>query len=128
MAYLCTTIYYSLLFLLQILESLEKSANGSIGNSRLNSSSSSGLRIKGFSLTWKVLRRNSIRPEEEIIEQILEGFKKESKPYMLNPKYSTPTSLPLYFYFGYQLFQESKCLEECGPVRNKFLVFIWLCI
>lgn len=94
----------------------------------MKSSNSNRLRIKGFSLTWKVLRRNSIRPEDEIIEQILKGFKKESKPYVLNPKYSTPTSLPLYFYFGYQLFQESKCFEECGPVRNKFLVFLFVCV
>lgn len=94
----------------------------------MESSNSNRLRIKGFSLTWKVLRRNSIRPEDEIIEQILKGFKKESKTYVLNPKYSTPTSLPLYFYFGYQLFQESKCFEECGPVRNKFLVFLCVCV
>lgn len=97
-------------------KSLEKPANGSLENTGMKSSNSNRVRIKGFSLTWKVLRRNSIRPEDEIIEQILKGFKKESKTYVLNPKYSTPTSLPLYFYFGYQLFQESKCFEECGPI------------
>lgn len=70
---------------------------------------------KGSSLAWKLLRRNFVSPEENIIYQVLEGFK-ESKPYVLNPKYSTPTSLPLYFYFGYQLLQELELTEECGPV------------
>nr|XP_034321515.1 transient receptor potential cation channel subfamily M member 2-like [Crassostrea gigas] len=70
---------------------------------------------KGSSLAWKLLRRNFVSPEEKIIYQVLEGFK-ESKPYVLNPKYSTPTSLPLYFYFGYQLLQELELIEECGPV------------
>lgn len=70
---------------------------------------------KGSSLAWKLLRRNFVSPEEKIIYQVLEGFK-ESKPYVLNPKYSTPTSLPLYFYFGYQLLQELELIEESGPV------------
>lgn len=74
---------------------------------------------KGSSLAWKLLRRNFVSPEEKIIHQVLEGFK-ESKPYILNPKYSTPTSLPLYFYFGYQLLQESELTEECGPVSVFF--------
>lgn len=103
---------------------LEIPVSRAIGNTRLKPSTAGGSRMKGYSLTWKVLRRNSIRPEEEMIEQIVAGFKKDSKPYVLNLKYYTPTSLPLYFYFGYQLFQESKCFEECGPVRNKFLVFL----
>uniref|UniRef100_A0A8W8NSN5 TRPM SLOG domain-containing protein n=1 Tax=Magallana gigas TaxID=29159 RepID=A0A8W8NSN5_MAGGI len=75
-----------------------------------------GRTLKGFSLTWKLLLKNSISPEENILNQSLEGFKRESRPHVLNPKYSTPTSLPLYFYFVYQLLQESKRLEECGPV------------
>lgn len=45
----------------------------------------------------------------------------ESRPYVLNPKYSTPTSLPLYFYFGYQILQESNLMEACGPVRLLFM-------
>nr|XP_034320577.1 transient receptor potential cation channel subfamily M member-like 2 [Crassostrea gigas] len=75
-----------------------------------------GRTLKGFSLTWKLLLKNSISPEENILNQSLEGFKRESRPHVLNPKYSTPTSLPLYFYFVYQLLQESKRLEECGPI------------
>lgn len=72
--------------------------------------------IKGSSLAWKLLRRNSVNPEKTVMDQILGGFKSESRPYVLNPKYSTHTSLPLYFYFGYQILQESDLLEECGPV------------
>lgn len=73
--------------------------------------------IKGTSLAWKLLRRNSVRPEEKNMKQLLEAFKKKSRQYVLNPKYSTPTSLPLYFYFGYQLLQESELMKKCGHVR-----------
>lgn len=68
--------------------------------------------LKGFSLTRKFLHSNSVGPAKEF----LEGFSMESRAHVLNPKYSTPTSLPLYFYFVYQLLQESKRLEECGPI------------
>nr|XP_034318676.1 transient receptor potential cation channel subfamily M member 2-like [Crassostrea gigas] len=67
--------------------------------------------LKGFSLTWKFLQKNSVRPEERIFE----GFNMESRAHILNPKFSTPTSLPLYFYFVYQLLQESRKLEKFGP-------------
>lgn len=84
-------------------------------------SQTNGTTIKGSSLAWKLLRRNSVNPEKKVIDQILGGFKLESRPYVLNPKYSTPTSLPLYFYFGYQILQESNLMEDCGPVSLLFL-------
>lgn len=43
---------------------------------------------------------------------------RETRPHVLNPSYATPTSLPLYFYFGYQLLQESNSLEKFGDVRQ----------
>lgn len=56
----------------------------------------------------------------------------KSRPHVLNPKFSTPTSLPLYFYFVYQLLQESKRLEDCGPVSKDtfifYLIIIILCV
>lgn len=70
--------------------------------------------LKGFSLTWKFLQKNSVSPEDSI----LEGFNIESRRHVLNPKYSTPTSLPLYFYFVYQLLQESQGLEKYGPLAK----------
>ena len=39
-----------------------------------------------------------------------------SIPGVLNPKFTSPTSLPLYFYFGYQLLQESDLLQKFGHV------------
>lgn len=75
--------------------------------------------IKDISLAWNFLRKNSISPTEQTIYELLEGFKKDIRPCVLNPKFSAPTSLPLYFFFGYQLFQESESLERCGPVRLK---------
>lgn len=80
---------------------------------------------QGFSLTWKLLQKNSICPDEAILNQSLQELKRESRPYVLNPKYSTPTSLPLYFYFVYQLLQESKRLEECGPVSWDLFIIIF---
>lgn len=90
-----------------------ENTSADVGNSHLQEN---GHAFKGFSLTWKLLQKNSISPDETILNQSLQEFRRESRPYVLNPKYSTPTSLPLYFYFVYQLLQESKRLEECGPV------------
>lgn len=47
---------------------------------------------------------------------MLEGSNMISRAHVLNPKYSTPTSLPLYFYFVYQILQESNKLDQLGPV------------
>lgn len=55
----------------------------------------------------------------EFIIPLFNEFK-ESRPFILNPMYSTPTSLPLYFFFGYQLLQESDLMKRCGPVSNMF--------
>lgn len=82
--------------------------------------------FKGFSLAWKLLRiqRNATSPEENI-KGFLKGYK-DSRPYVLNPKYSTPTSLPLYFYFGYQLLQEYNKVVECGPARIFYILIKFL--
>lgn len=68
--------------------------------------------LKGLSLTNKFLQKNSVSPQDDMFE----GFNMKSRTHVLNPKYSTPTSLPLYFYYVYQLLQESKEIEEYGPV------------
>lgn len=82
--------------------------------------------LTGFSLTWKFLLKNSVSPVTQSSKKSREDFKMESRPYVLNPKYSTPTSLPLYFYFVYQLLQETERLEECGPV-SKIIFFFPYC-
>ncbi|XP_078329885.1 transient receptor potential cation channel subfamily M member-like 2 [Crassostrea virginica] len=82
----------------------------------ISMSQTNGLAIAGYSLAWKLMRRNSIKPEEKAMNLLLEGYKRESRPYVLNPKYTSPTSLPLYFYFGYQLLLESKLMQECGHI------------
>lgn len=69
--------------------------------------------LKKYSLAWKLLRTNSVDPE--FIIPLFNEFK-ESRPFILNPMYSTPTSLPLYFFFGYQLLQESDLMKRCGPI------------
>lgn len=68
--------------------------------------------LKGLSLTNKLLRTNSVSQQPDVFK----GFNTKSRTHVLNPKYSTPTSLPLYFYFAYQILQESRALETLGPV------------
>lgn len=46
-------------------------------------------------LTWTLA---SSRSKSNIINNVFERLK-ESWPYVLNPKYTTPTSLPLCFFF-----------------------------
>lgn len=75
--------------------------------------------IEKISLAWK-LSANSTSPPFNI--SMFEEFK-DSRPYILNPKFSAPTSLPLYFFFGYQLFLESGLMEQCGPVSKESLLF-----
>ena len=76
------------------------------------------LGIKGSSITWKMLRKNSIQPGETAMNEILERYKKEPIPEILNHKFSSPTSLPLYFYFGYQLLKDSHLMQKCGHVSS----------
>lgn len=71
---------------------------------------------KNISLAWELLNTNEKKEKDP--QFIIPLFKelKETRPYILNPKISAPTSLPLYFFFGYQLLQESPHMEKCGPV------------
>lgn len=74
-------------------------------------SSEYGPPFKGLSLTNKFLQKNSssVKPEDKV-------FEGSNRVHVLNPKYSTPTSLPLYFYFVYQILQETKGFKLLGPV------------
>lgn len=47
---------------------------------------------------------------DNIIDEktLLKGLKWGSRPYVFNPKYCSSTTLPLYFYFGYQIWQGLK--------------------
>ncbi|XP_056002348.1 uncharacterized protein LOC125661864 isoform X2 [Ostrea edulis] len=75
-----------------------------------------GLVMAGSSVAWKLVKRNSVQPEQKKMMQLLGDYKKESRAYVLNPKFASPTSLPLYFYFGYQLLQESNLLMRSGRI------------
>jgi hypothetical protein len=77
-----------------------------------------GLTMTHSSVAWKLLKRNVVKPEEKTMTQLLEDYRKGSRAYVLNPKYASPTSLPLYFYFGYQFLQESKLLKKSGHVSK----------
>lgn len=71
---------------------------------------------KDSSLAWNLVLSSTGKSKSTIsINNAFKGLK-ESRPYVLNPKYTTPTSLPLYFYFGYQLMQGKGEINECGHV------------
>ncbi|XP_078329886.1 transient receptor potential cation channel subfamily M member-like 2 [Crassostrea virginica] len=54
--------------------------------------------------------------EKMTFRKLIESFKKQPRRDVLDPSFTTPTSLPLYFYFGYQLLQETNKWEECGDI------------
>lgn len=49
-------------------------------------------------------------------DQLVKGLKWGSRPYVQSPNFCTSTSLPLYFYFGYQILQAKPLMKECGDV------------
>lgn len=62
----------------------------------------------------------TIDKDTDVSKSSLVKIKRETRSHVLNSLYATPTSLPLYFYFGYQLLQESNSLEKCGDVRKYY--------
>lgn len=70
------------------------------------------------SITGKQLKDNSRKLEETTLKELIEKYKKQPRRNVLNPSFASPTSLPLYFYFGYQLLEESTQWQECGHVRS----------
>ena len=78
--------------------------------------------VNWHSITWKLLSKNAIQPEENTVNKILDGYKiKEPRPGVLKSKFTSPASPPLYFYFGYQLLQESGLLQKLGHVSKNIL-------
>lgn len=53
-------------------------------------------------------------------KEFRENMKWKTKTYVVNPKYCNATTLPLYFFFGYQILQELKLLQTCGDVSTFF--------
>lgn len=78
--------------------------------------SSDNLAITRSSITWKLLGKSSSSLEGQTIKELLGRYKNEQRPDVLNPNFTSPTSLPLYFYFGYQILQETNKFHECGNV------------
>lgn len=67
---------------------------------------------KKFSLYGKLVQRNSVSPETDTNDPF-EEFN-EVRQYVSDPKYSAPTSLPLSFFFGYQVLQKSEKWDQGG--------------
>ena len=74
------------------------------------------LAMTSSSITMQQLKKNSMKLEKITIKKLIESYKKQPRRDVLDPSFTSPTSLPLYFYFGFQLLQESNQWEECGHV------------
>lgn len=50
---------------------------------------------------------------------LFNGLDLKTKAYVMDPKFSTPTSLPLYFSLGYKVLQENEdFMKDCGKVSS----------
>lgn len=46
-----------------------------------------------------------------------------TKAYVMNPRFSTPTSLPLYFFLEYKALQENEeFMKKCGKVSSFYFL------
>lgn len=54
-------------------------------------------------------------------EKVLKGFQWRSRPHVFSPKLCNATTLPLYFYLGYQILQEQNLMKQCDHVRLTFI-------
>lgn len=58
---------------------------------------------------------NVVSPDTEMRYDLQEG-PQQFRQYVFNPQFSTPTSLPLSFFFGYQILHEMKEWKKRGHV------------
>lgn len=103
---MCFTLLYSQIVIARVLTTLFSFVEQSATSKPIR------LTMKGFSLAHKEEKRYSDL-EWKIFDQYQTG---RMNQYVLNPMHSTPTSLPLHFYFGYQMVEEYNMMEQYGPV------------
>lgn len=57
--------------------------------------------------------------------ELFVGLNWGMRSYKTHPKFSTSTSLPLYFHLGYQILQENKeFMEKCGKVSSLNIFYL----
>ena len=111
---------------LGVTQNVQQSSKESVQETTANTKHHAGIKldcsvssINWHSITWKMLSKNSIQPEEKTVNELLEGYKiREPRRNVLKSECTSPASLPLYFYFGYQLLHESGLLQKLGHVRK----------
>ncbi|XP_048749949.2 transient receptor potential cation channel subfamily M member 2-like isoform X2 [Ostrea edulis] len=62
-----------------------------------------------------MLNPDSVTPQENQMAKVLKKYK-NPRTNVLKSTIFTPSSLPLYFYFGYQFLQECNLLQSCGHI------------
>ncbi|XP_056003652.1 transient receptor potential cation channel subfamily M member 2-like [Ostrea edulis] len=68
-----------------------------------------------LSIAFKMLNPDLDTPPKEQLTQVLDHYK-EPRMNVMKSTFSTPSSLPLYFFIGYQLLVECKLLQDCGHI------------
>lgn len=76
-----------------------------------------------YSLNHSKLAKNIPKASKGIKEprefrELREKLKWKTKTYILSPEFCSATSLPLYFFFGYQILQKYNIMERCGDVSR----------
>lgn len=103
-------IVFSLNYTFIIFSDVEKTEKG-------QESTASKLSFRNFALVLDGLKDHST---------IQKCFAKKlywiPKTYVSRAEYCTATSLPLHFYFGYQMLQVNKLVEEIGHVISLFIL------
>lgn len=70
---------------------------------------------------WK----SNLPNAEDAIDNFLEGFKLKSRLYVFKSNFTSPMSLPLHLFCGYQLVQSADLMQQYGHV-NKIEFYICL--
>lgn len=70
---------------------------------------------------------NVVSPDTEMKYDHQEGLM-EIRQYVFNPQFLTPTSLPLSFFFGYQILHEMKEWKKSGHVSLVIICFFLFCV
>lgn len=82
---------------------------------KIPESNALNLSIRNSALVIDGLQTDIIIPES-----FLEGLQLVPRTYVLRTEYCTATSLPLHFYFGYQILQVKKLVKKIGHVSCFF--------
>lgn len=77
---------------------------------------------------WKTLNGKNLVSPETVMKNDHDTRSTGFKQYVFNPQFSTPTSLPLSFFVGYQILHEKKEWKQHGDVSLLIICFLFVCL